>query len=208
MELPLLRISSFILTVPIIYFSWEANVCAERNWAAGTPSEGRYKRPFEVINYSTILFKPYNGICTASCFSKDTPAAWLRWKSRLRTDISRLLSHLEWYFQNYSRRHYFPYFTCVIFVFYISATEQWRVKHAASNVTADFKSFIFTSVPHVNLLPLSLETCPHVHTNACNLVWYRVFTSLGFAYGPRTQQTAIVNLPPCREHGKIYSELK
>lgn len=82
-------------------------------------------------------------------------------------DISHYLT--LWYFQNYSKLHYLSYFNCIIFVCCISATEQWRVKHVAWNVTAEFKSFIFTSVPPVNLLPISLEMYPQVHSNACNL---------------------------------------
>lgn len=48
----------------------------------------------------------------------------------------------DWYFQNYSKFHFLPYFTCILFVFRISATKQWRVKQVALNVMVELKSFI------------------------------------------------------------------
>ena len=145
-----------------------------------------------------------------SCFSKDTPISWLKWKNRSRTekDISHLFSSLDWYFQNYSKLHFLPYFTCIIFVFPISATEQWRVKQVALNVKVELKSFIHFYSSCQTLAHFFENAYPHVHTEMiaiCSVVQSIRITWICI------QATNIENKncqPPYTEHRKIYPELK
>lgn len=90
-----------------------------------------------------------------------------RW--RTKKDISHLFSSLDWYFQNYSKIHFLPYFTCIIFVFHISAPEQWRVKQVALNVKFELKSFIHFYSSCQPPAPFFENASPCSHRNDCNL---------------------------------------
>lgn len=156
--------------------SMQINICRECNWDVRTHFDPRYEclLKLPVITHIVMVQKSSNGICVMSCFSKDMPASWLKWKkqtnrSRIEKDISYLFSSFGWYFQNYIKLHFLSDFACVIFVFHISATKQWKAKQVALNVKVELKHFVHFYSSYQSPAHFFENVSPCSHRNDRNL---------------------------------------